>query len=116
MPYLVLVEPAPEQRQAFARWCLAQDPPIQTASATGSEVPADLFTAIPDELLYDAHVDGHIFRHVIEGLAPHGDGYAPVAVPVDDGARPEPLTDTEPPKTPQKRTQRRTSTRKGAGQ
>jgi hypothetical protein len=73
--YLVLVEPADEHRPGFARWCLAQDPPIMTVSATGSEVPADLFKAVPDELLDGAYVDGHLFRPVVEGKSPEGDGY-----------------------------------------
>ena len=75
MTYLVLVEPADEHRQGFARWCLAQDPPIMTASASGSEVDADLFAKIPDELLDGAYIDGHVFRSVIEGFGPLGDGY-----------------------------------------
>jgi hypothetical protein len=87
--YLVLVEPADENRQGFARWCLAQDPPIMTASASGSEVPADLFTTIPDELLDGAYIDGHVFRPVVEGKAPAGDGYR----------------DEQPERAPAKRTQ-----------
>lgn len=66
MTYLVLVEPADERRRAFARWCLAQNPPIMTASSTGSEIPADLFTTMPEELLEGAYVDGHIYRHVAD--------------------------------------------------
>jgi hypothetical protein len=73
--YLVLVEPADEHRQAFARWCLAQDPPIMTASSTGSQVPADLFTTVPDELLDGAYIDGHVFRPVLTGKVPEGDGH-----------------------------------------
>lgn len=108
MTYLVLVEPADEQRQGFARWCLAQDPPIMTASSSGSEVPADLFTAIPDELLNGAYVDGHIFRPVVEGQVPLGDGYQP-DVPLVDR--------TVPGRAPAKKTAaRRRSTRKGSSQ
>lgn len=103
MTYSVLVEPADEHRQAFARWCLEQTPPIMTASASGSEVPADLFTKIPDALLDGAHIDGHIFRPVIEGFEPDGDGYRdnPPDVPLGE------------PRLPAKRqAQRRRNTRK----
>lgn len=72
---LIMIEPADEHRQAFARWCLAQNPQIRTTSSTGSEVPASLFPYIPDELLHGAYIDGHVFRPVIEGKAPDGDGY-----------------------------------------
>ncbi len=75
MAYQVLVEPADEHRQGFARWCLAQNPRIMTASTTGSEVPVSLFPSIPDELLQGAYIDGHMFRPVVEGKEPEGDGY-----------------------------------------
>lgn len=73
--YLILIEPADEHRQGFARWCLAQDPKILTASATGSLVPSTLFETIPDPLLDGALIDGHRFRPVVKGLEPDGDGY-----------------------------------------
>lgn len=66
MTYTVLVEPSDEQRRPFARWCLAQDPPIHTASASGSEVPSDLFTNMPEDLLVGAYIDGRLYRHVAE--------------------------------------------------
>lgn len=108
MTYLVLVEPADEHRKGFAQWCLSQDPPIMTASASGSEVPADLFTTIPDELLDGAHIDGHVFRPVVEGKAPLGDGYQPDV----------PLVDRPVPGRPaaKKTAARRRSTRKGSSQ
>ncbi len=81
MTYMILVEPADENRQAFARWCLAQDPPLMTASASGTEVPADLFVDLPDAILNGAHVDGHVFRNVVEGVEPEGDGYRPAVKP-----------------------------------
>lgn len=86
MTYLVLVEPAHGQRRDFARWCLAQDPQIQTASHTGFEVPSDLFVNMPEALLVGARIDGQPYRHVVEDSSP-------VAVPVDDGASPEQLTE-----------------------
>lgn len=84
-----------------------------TASATGSEVPADLFASVPDALLDGAHVDGHVFRPVIEGKLPDGDGYRaePVNVPVNDGPKPEPL---DVPKTPARRTRRSSTVQKGS--
>lgn len=113
MTYLVLVEPADEHRRGFARWCLAQDPPIMTASASGSEVPADLFATIPDELLDGAHIDGRVFRPVVEGMAPLGDGYQP-----DAGGPDVPLVDRPVPGRPaaKKTAARRRSTRKGSTQ
>ena len=115
MPYLILVEPADEQRQGFARWCLAQDPPIMTASATGSEVPADLFATIPDELLDGAYVDGHIFRPVVEGKAPSGDGYRDEQPDSGDVPLVEVRLPAERPAA-KKTAARRRSTRKGSNQ
>jgi hypothetical protein len=105
--YLVLVEPADEHRQGFARWCLAQDPPIMTASSSGSEVPADLFATIPDELLDGARVDGTVFRPVIEGFGPgSGDTYAP--------EQPGPAAQPKP--RARKTADRRRTARKGTAQ
>ena len=61
MTDFVTVEPAYALRPAFAMWCLAQDPQIMTSSATGFDVPTDLYPTIPEELLYGAYVDG--FRY-----------------------------------------------------
>lgn len=55
----VHIEPGPEQRRDFARWCLNQEPRIETASASGSDVPLDLYPTIPAELLEGAYVDGY---------------------------------------------------------
>jgi len=52
------VEPAHEQRPGFAAWGLAQTPPLQTASATGWDVPVDLYAVLPPELLEGGYVDG----------------------------------------------------------
>lgn len=114
MTYLILVEPADEQRQGFARWCLAQDPPIMTASATGSEVPADLFVDIPDELLDGAYVDGHVFRPVVEGKSPSGDGYSDEQPDVPLVELRLPVSDE--PKPAKKTAARRRTTRKGSNQ
>lgn len=72
----ILIEPAQAARQGFARWALSQEPRIETASARGFLVPIELFAGIPDELLDGSRIDGHVFRPVIEGLSPEGDGYA----------------------------------------
>lgn len=55
----VHIEAADPHRRDFARWCLAQDPPIQTASSTGSNVPVDLYPSVPVEFLQGAYVDGY---------------------------------------------------------
>lgn len=96
MTYLVLVEPADEQRGDFARWCIAQDPEIQTASHRGFNVPADLFASLPEALLVGAYIDGHLYRHVVDQAAPAD------VVPVVDGAQPEavPLTEIRLPVKP----------------
>lgn len=54
----VTVEPAPENASAFAVWCLAKDPRVQTVSAGGFLVPLDWYAEIPPELLSGAYVDG----------------------------------------------------------
>jgi len=64
MSYKVLIEPADDQRAAFARWCLAQTPRIETASHAGSEVDSELFKQVPEALLVGAHIDGRLYRHV----------------------------------------------------
>lgn len=66
MSYMVLIEPSDENRQAFAKWCLAQTPRIETASHAGSEVDSELFKQVPEALLVGAHIDGRLYRHVAE--------------------------------------------------
>lgn len=61
MSDFVHIEPADEQRRAFARWALAQTPKLQTSSSTGTDVPLDLYPEVPPELLEGAFVDG--FRY-----------------------------------------------------
>lgn len=58
------IEPARDKRRAFAQWCLRQTPKIQAATATGSNVPVDLYPSMPVDLLEGAYVDG--FRYVGE--------------------------------------------------
>jgi hypothetical protein len=64
--YMVLVEPAGEQRQQFATWCIAQEPEVSTASHSAFAVPAELFKELPEPLLVGAYVDGHLYRHVTD--------------------------------------------------
>lgn len=64
MNYKVLIEPADDQRRAFARWCISQSPRIETATAFGTEVDAETFKRIPEPLLVGAYVDGRLYRHV----------------------------------------------------
>jgi hypothetical protein len=97
----ILIEPAPANRSAFARWCLAQNPPIPTATATGSRVPTDLFQAVPDELLAEARIDGHVFRPVVAGKEPQGDGY------VDEQPAEQPSLKESPQGEPARRTRQR---------
>lgn len=59
MDGFIHVEPAHEQRPAFALWGLDQFPPLGTASAQGWDVPLDLYVSIPPELLAGAYVDGY---------------------------------------------------------
>lgn len=61
MTSFVHVEPADDQRRAFARWALSQTPKLQTSSSTGTDVPVDLYPEVPPELLEGAFVDG--FRY-----------------------------------------------------
>lgn len=56
----ILIEPDWPHRPAFAAWGLAQDPPIQTATATGWLIPVDLYSSVPAELLNGAYVDGFL--------------------------------------------------------
>lgn len=53
-----MIEPDGPHRPAFAAWGLAQDPPLQTATASGWLVPFDLYATVPAELLDGAYVDG----------------------------------------------------------
>lgn len=59
MTSFVHVEPADDQRRAFARWALSQTPKLQTSSSTGTDVPVDLYPEVPPELLEGAFVDGY---------------------------------------------------------
>lgn len=63
MTSFIHVEPAHEQRPAFAAWGLAQSRPLQTASATGWDIPLDLYPLIPVELLAGSYVDGYPYDH-----------------------------------------------------
>lgn len=54
----IMIEPDGPNRPAFAAWGLAQDPPLQTATASGWLVPLDLYPSIPAALLDRAYVDG----------------------------------------------------------
>lgn len=60
MTAYIHVEPGYAQRPGFAAWGLAQDPPLQTASASGWDVPIELYPVIPAELLEGAYADGYL--------------------------------------------------------
>lgn len=55
------IEPSRDRRSAFALWCLAQDPVIQTSSASGFDVPVSLYPTVPTELLEGGYVDGYLY-------------------------------------------------------
>ena len=55
------IEPDGPRRPAFAAWGLAQNPPLQTASASGWDVPLELYPDVPSELLEGAYVDGFLY-------------------------------------------------------
>lgn len=54
------IEPNKAHRPAFALWGLAQDPPLQTATASGWDVPLALYPDVPPGLLEGAYVDGYV--------------------------------------------------------
>lgn len=59
MSEIIDVQPAADQLRAFARWAVAQNPKIATASQSSFAVPADLFPVAPESVLVGALVDGH---------------------------------------------------------
>ncbi|MEV7948805.1 hypothetical protein AB0O74_17780 [Streptomyces rubiginosohelvolus] len=63
---MIEVQPTPEQRRAFARYAVRQKPKWRTVSPTSFNVPADLFPAVPEELLIGAVVDGHRYVSPVE--------------------------------------------------
>ncbi|QBZ73502.1 hypothetical protein SEA_MISCHIEF19_17 [Streptomyces phage Mischief19] len=75
----VYIEPAEDNRRQFARWCLDQTPRIETASATGSNVPVDLYPEVPATLLEGAYVDGYLYRKIDPVPAVRPDGSTPPA-------------------------------------
>lgn len=86
-PEYIEVTPAPEQRTAFARWAVAADPSMRTVSLNTFAVPYALFTAVPEEVLVGALIDGHLYRHVEE------DATAEVNVPNDEEDNDSPSAD-----------------------
>ncbi|PKA32839.1 hypothetical protein SM8_032240 [Streptomyces sp. SM8] len=59
---LITVQPCPEQRQALARWAVAQVPKVRTVGPSSFGVPPHLYTDMPEALLRGALVDGHPYR------------------------------------------------------
>lgn len=78
MNEFIHVEPAHEQRPAFAAWGLSQTPPLQTASATGWDVPIDLYPSVPSELLVGGYVDGFRYDRAAKQPEPVTEVPAPV--------------------------------------
>lgn len=100
MPDPIHVEPSWDRRAAFARWCLAQTPQLNTTSSTGWNIPVDLYATIPPELLEDAYVDGFLYnRPAPQPVKPVGGVLA--ADPADAGPSAQ-TTTAKPPSTPRK--------------
>lgn len=78
-PHVIRIEPAPARRRAFAAWAVAQDPKVRTCSATEFSVPADLYAAMPEDILIGSVVDGHRY------VSPELD--APFVAPLPEPAR-----------------------------
>lgn len=72
------VQPAAEQRRAFAVWASAQVPKVRTVSQSAFAVPHDLYTAVPEPVLVGALVDGHRYVSPDEDA---GTGQAAPAAP-----------------------------------
>ena len=87
---MVRVRPAAAQRQAFARWAVAQSPKIRTVNSFEFAVPPELFTVAPEEVLIGALVDGHRYVPCADAAPPPGGDLLGVA-------RPEALTPPLPP-------------------
>ncbi|WP_284576828.1 hypothetical protein [Streptomyces sp. 2P-4] len=81
MSHLIHVQPAPEQRRAFAVWATQQTPKVRTVSPSVFAVPAGLFTAVPEEVLIGSTVDGHRY------VSPYEDepGQPPTALVGEQG-------------------------------
>ncbi len=89
MSEFIDVQPAADQRQAFARWAVAQTPKIRTVSQDSFAVPADLFDLAPEEVLTGALVDGRPYISLDEGLTDY-------AHPEAEGTPGEPLPELPP--------------------
>lgn len=119
----IMIEAAGPHRPAFAAWCLAQDPPIQTASATGFLVPVDLYPSVPPEVLEGAYVDGYLYGGPGSPVATSADAGDPVTgleeadplAVLRDLAGEQPVTTTAESTLPTRRPRKRSATRKAAG-
>lgn len=66
----VHIEPANKHRRSFARWGLAQEPPVYNTTERGWDVPLDLYPQVPAELLDGALVDGYPYAGAAPAPAP----------------------------------------------
>lgn len=105
MEEFVYVEPAGPQRGPFAVWGLAQNPPLQTASESGWNVPLDLYPSVPPELLDGAYVDGFPYSSVQPQPQAAAQADQPEAVTAPVVTEPE----TEVSAPAQRRTRKRTA-------
>lgn len=87
------IEPSAEQRQAFAKWGVRQDPKVRTVGISTFAVPYHLLTDIPEAVLVGALIDGHLYRHVEEEpleaapVEPFADDVQDESWPCDDCER-----------------------------
>ncbi|WP_327421743.1 hypothetical protein OG763_14470 [Streptomyces sp. NBC_01230] len=58
MSDVIRIQPTAEQRQAFARWAVAQKPKVRTVGTNVFAVPAALFVEAPESVLVGSLVDG----------------------------------------------------------
>lgn len=86
MTEYVYIEPSREHRRDFARWCLEQTPKIQATTATGSNVPVDLYPSVPVALLAGGRVDGFPY----DRQAPQGKAPAKAKADLEPEKQPEP--------------------------
>jgi len=104
MTDFVHIEPADDQRRAFARWALSQTPKLQTSSSTGTDVPVDLYPDVPVELLEGAFVDGYRYGGP---AAPQPDSGTTPAPEPTTAARASQAASSGPARKPRKRAARK---------
>lgn len=117
MTEYVYIEPSREHRRDFARWCLKQTPKIQATTATGSNVPVDLYPSVPVALLAGGRVDGFPYdRQAPQGKDPAKPKADPEPEPVKPLLTAEQQSADPEPQQPRKRAARKRAETKGDGE